>query len=288
VANYESFQKQIFELTKTGGTSAYNTDDYNNPMNYDLYYQSLYQMYPQMSDYYKKAADKNRNPEQQPSNHAPYVIFNTGILDPNQQENNSLYDPNVISGYYNNQGQMQNTEGREDISYLTNFHTFYDYENNRFVQQPIQQPQEEKKKEDEIYDPFGIKTEPKEEEKKLPAEENKGGKASKFTDNNEKNMEKESINYSDIDYEKYISNNFSNFQPGKKGKGRGGKNMPPQKSSSSLYNKEEINRSVNMYYENFADELEVKEDIKEEAKFQEPFSQNKKRKSRFEENPSNS
>jgi hypothetical protein len=28
----------------------YTVDDYNNPANYNLYYQSLYQMYPQMSD----------------------------------------------------------------------------------------------------------------------------------------------------------------------------------------------------------------------------------------------
>jgi len=83
----------------------YNLDDYNNPLNYNLYYQCLYQMYPQMSDYYKKAHDQTSS-----NVNTPYVLFNTGIFDPNQQENNTLYDPNYLSGLYNTQNQQEGME----------------------------------------------------------------------------------------------------------------------------------------------------------------------------------
>ncbi len=82
-------------------------DDYNNPKNYDLYYQSLYQMYPQMSDYVKKQENDEKS----------YILFNMGILDPQSQENN-LYDPNFISNYYRMNmkegGQVENEEERPE------------------------------------------------------------------------------------------------------------------------------------------------------------------------------
>jgi transcription antitermination factor NusA-like protein len=87
--SYENFQQSIFDNSKQNDNVNYKVDDYNSPANYDLYYQSLYQMYPQMSDYYKKAQDEKAN-----SASTPFVLFNTGILDPNQQEQNAIFDPN--------------------------------------------------------------------------------------------------------------------------------------------------------------------------------------------------
>ena len=56
-----------------------------------------------MSDYYKKAQDQSGQIK-----NGSLIIFNTGILDPDQQENNSLYDPNMISTLYNQQNQLNN------------------------------------------------------------------------------------------------------------------------------------------------------------------------------------
>ncbi len=81
--NYESFEKSIFQNSKNNTqTLQYDLENYNNPLNYDLYYQSLYQMYPQMNDYYKKANSQDDvigNSKQQ-----PLVLINTFFLDPNQ------------------------------------------------------------------------------------------------------------------------------------------------------------------------------------------------------------
>ena len=81
--NYESFEKSIFQNSKNNTqTLEYDLENYNNPLNYDLYYQSLYQMYPQMNDYYKKANTQDDvigNSKQQ-----PLVLINTFFLDPNQ------------------------------------------------------------------------------------------------------------------------------------------------------------------------------------------------------------
>ena len=81
--NYESFEQSIFQNSKnTSQTLQYDLENYNNPLNYDLYYQSLYQMYPQMNDYYKKANSQDDvigNSKQQ-----PLVLINTFFLDPNQ------------------------------------------------------------------------------------------------------------------------------------------------------------------------------------------------------------
>ena len=72
--------QQLQTPNKSGFT--YDLNDYDNPMNYDLYFQSLYQMYPHMNDYTKSA--NNQNPQ--------YIISNNGLMD----ENRSLYDPNYI------------------------------------------------------------------------------------------------------------------------------------------------------------------------------------------------
>lgn len=99
INNYEDFQQSIFELSNQTNTQ-YDLEDYHSPLNYNLYYQSLYQMYPQMSDYYKKAQDQTTT-----SVNSPYVLFNTGILNPNEggEGNNTLYDPNALSTLMNNQ-----------------------------------------------------------------------------------------------------------------------------------------------------------------------------------------
>jgi rRNA processing protein Krr1/Pno1 len=100
MSNYDNFEQSMFENSKNQEKVSYDMDDYNNPLNYDLYYQSLYQMYPQMNDYYKKAVNQN---EQTNNNNTPFILFNTSILDPNQQENNTMYDPNSYFSMYNNQ-----------------------------------------------------------------------------------------------------------------------------------------------------------------------------------------
>ena len=78
----------------------YNLGNYNDQSNYDLYYQSLYQMYPQMSDYYKKSKENEMNnisnsnniEQQNPQNHnKAFVLFNTNLL-----EDNVMYDPSKI------------------------------------------------------------------------------------------------------------------------------------------------------------------------------------------------
>lgn len=49
--SYENFEKRIAETSiNTEGIPTYNIDDYNDPQNYNLYYQSLYQMYPQIGE----------------------------------------------------------------------------------------------------------------------------------------------------------------------------------------------------------------------------------------------
>jgi rRNA processing protein Krr1/Pno1 len=93
--NYAQFENIIFEKSNPQQRNSYIIDDYTNPTNYDLYYQSLYQMYPQLSDYYKKAQETSHIHNNQNS---PYVLFNTDILDP---KINTEYDPNYLSGYVN-------------------------------------------------------------------------------------------------------------------------------------------------------------------------------------------
>lgn len=226
---------------------------------------------------------KNLNPTELKNVQTPYVIFNTGILDPNQQENNSLYDPNFISSYYNNsQNQMQQQQmnmemkNQEQINYLNNFHNYYDYEKNQFMEEP---PKQEKKNEggDEVFDPYNIR-----------GEEIKGENESKPNRINEKQEQIDPKIFQDIDYDKYISKNFSNFQPqGNKKISRKNNNGNP---GTAGYDKEEINNSVNQYYASFYQEEKKTSDgdrsgKKEESKFEEPISRNRKRRNRFEDAP---
>jgi hypothetical protein len=224
---------------------------------------------------------KNLNPAEQKNVQTPYVIFNTGILDPNQQENNSLYDPNFISSYYNNsQNQMQqqmNMEMKnpEQMNYLNNFHSFYDYEKNQFIEQP--QKQEKRNEGDDVFDPYNIR-----------GEETKGDNESKTNKINEKHDQVDPKIFQDIDYDKYISKNFSNFQP------QGGKKNIRKNNNVNAgttgYDKDEINNSVNQYYASFYQDDKKMNDgdrnnKNEESKFEEPMSRNRKRRNRFEDAP---
>ena len=84
--------ENIYEQKQSG----YDLYDYDNPMNYDLYFQSLYQMYPHMNDYFKQ------NNNQNISNPPQYIICNNGLMD----ENRAMYDPNYIVQMFN---QMMDT-----------------------------------------------------------------------------------------------------------------------------------------------------------------------------------
>jgi hypothetical protein len=90
---YNSANYQEDEVEKD--TKGYDVNDYDNPMNYDLYFQSLYQMYPHMNDYI------NKNNSSQ-----PIIICNYGLGD---QDNKGTYDPNYIVSMYN---QMVDAEGQ--------------------------------------------------------------------------------------------------------------------------------------------------------------------------------
>jgi len=80
--SYENFEKYIFNNSKNDNSELkYDLENYNNPINYDLYYQSMYQMYPQMNDYYKKAKTQD---EVLGGESQPLVLLNSSILDPNQ------------------------------------------------------------------------------------------------------------------------------------------------------------------------------------------------------------
>ena len=80
--SYENFENQIFQNSKNESKELkYDLENYNNPLNYDLYYQSMYQMYPQMNDYYKKAKSQE---EVLGGNNQPLVLLNSSLLDPTQ------------------------------------------------------------------------------------------------------------------------------------------------------------------------------------------------------------
>jgi len=224
---------------------------------------------------------KNLNPAELKNVQTPYVIFNTGILDPNQQENNSLYDPNFISSYYNNsQNQMQQQQmnmdmkNPEQMNYLNDFHNYYDYEKNQFIEPP---KQEKKNEGDDVYDPYDIR-----------GEETNGENEGKPNKINEKHDQVDPKIFQDIDYDKYISKNFSNFQPqGNKKINRKNNNV---NTAASGYDKEEINNSVNQYYASFYQDDKKMNDSdrnnkNEESKFEEPISRNRKRRNRFEDAP---
>jgi len=63
--------------------------------------------------------------------------------------------------------------------------------------------------------------------------------------------------------------------------------MQSTRKPAASYDKEEINRSVNMYYDSIAPEIDDNErpesNRDDKNKFQEPMNTNKKRKSRFED-----
>ena len=80
--SYENFEKSIFQNSKNESKELkYDLENYNNPLNYDLYYQSMYQMYPQMNDYYKKAKSQD---EVLGGESQPLVLLNSSLLDPTQ------------------------------------------------------------------------------------------------------------------------------------------------------------------------------------------------------------
>ena len=80
--SYENFEKYIFDNSKNDNKELkYDLENYNNPINYDLYYQSMYQMYPQMNDYYKKAKTQD---EVLGGESQPLVLLNSSLLDPSQ------------------------------------------------------------------------------------------------------------------------------------------------------------------------------------------------------------
>jgi len=92
--NYYNKQTQEDEGVKD--KKGYDVNDYDNPANYDLYFQSLYQMYPHMNDY----VNKNNSSQ-------PIIICNYGLGD---QDSNGTYDPNYIVSMYN---QMVDGDGNQ-------------------------------------------------------------------------------------------------------------------------------------------------------------------------------
>ena len=82
---YDNFEKSIFQISKNEDKELdYDLENYNNPLNYDLYYQSMYQMYPQMNDYYKKVKSQD---DVLGGNNQPLVLLNSALLDPNHINN---------------------------------------------------------------------------------------------------------------------------------------------------------------------------------------------------------
>ena len=80
--HFLNFEKYIFDNSKNDNKELkYDLENYNNPINYDLYYQSMYQMYPQMNDYYKKAKTQD---EVLGGENQPLVLLNSSLLDPTQ------------------------------------------------------------------------------------------------------------------------------------------------------------------------------------------------------------
>jgi rRNA processing protein Krr1/Pno1 len=114
-----------------GSNLHYDLDDYDNPMNYDLYFQSLYQMYPHMNDYFKQGSSQNvDNPQ--------YIICNNGLMD----ETRGLYDPNFIVSMFNQimvnssnnhegEGSIQNPSEADNS--IENLPTISDADYNKYI-----------------------------------------------------------------------------------------------------------------------------------------------------------
>ena len=106
--SYENFEKYIFDNSKNENNELkYDLENYNNPINYDLYYQSMYQMYPQMNDYYKKAKtqDDILGRESQ-----PLVLLNSSLLDPTQV--NKLIESKIYSSLQQKDDERNNNINR--------------------------------------------------------------------------------------------------------------------------------------------------------------------------------
>jgi hypothetical protein len=271
---------------------SYNMDDYNNPKNYDLYYQSLYQMYPQMSDYVKKQVEFEQNKlENKPQSYnMPCVLFNMGILDPQTQENN-LYDPNFISEYYRMNMQQSITQ---------------------------QSGNEIKQEGEEAFDPYNIRSEMG-DLSGMNNNEDGQGQVQQMPQQPKQDQPKQEqpIDYSKYDYNKYIEHMYSN-QGNKKQKGNtrggrgdnrgGGDNNRQQQNYKHNYDKNEVNEDVNRFYESFYKEeqdvntpqnqnqdnnnnnFDQKQDPNQtrEHEFEKPMMSSNRRKSRFDDvGPSN-
>jgi rRNA processing protein Krr1/Pno1 len=114
-----------------GSNLHYDLDDYDNPMNYDLYFQSLYQMYPHMNDYFKQGSSQNvDNPQ--------YIICNNGLMD----ETRGLYDPNYIVSMFNEimvnstnnqEGEAPTQNTNEAEKSIENLPTISDADYNKYI-----------------------------------------------------------------------------------------------------------------------------------------------------------
>ena len=106
--SYENFEKYIFNNSKNENSELkYDLENYNNPINYDLYYQSMYQMYPQMNDYYKKAKTQD---EVLGGESQPLVLLNSSILDPNQV--NQMIESKIYSSLQQKDEDRNNNNNR--------------------------------------------------------------------------------------------------------------------------------------------------------------------------------
>ena len=68
----------------------YDLENYYNPLNYDLYFQSVYQMYPQLSDYYKKVGAQSDITTSSENKENPVLLVNTTLIDRDQTGKNDL------------------------------------------------------------------------------------------------------------------------------------------------------------------------------------------------------
>ena len=109
--SYENFEKYIFNNSKNDNSELkYDLENYNNPINYDLYYQSMYQMYPQMNDYYKKAKTQD---EVLGGESQPLVLLNSSILDPNQV--NQMIESKIYSSLQQKDEDRNNNNNNRNI-----------------------------------------------------------------------------------------------------------------------------------------------------------------------------
>jgi rRNA processing protein Krr1/Pno1 len=102
-----NYANQYLQDETDKSKKGYDLNDYDNPMNYDMYFQSLYQMYPHMNDYVNKT-----------SSATPFIICNYGL---GEQDEKGTYDPNFIVSMYNQMvdSNLQNPEENQfqDVNY---------------------------------------------------------------------------------------------------------------------------------------------------------------------------